>query len=291
VLSAPGADVSLLDFHLQAQGKPAESGTTGLECTWYSPEDKAFIASGAEFTPPGSSAALDGLNFVMTEYPVDGAGRTTTISVPLPRGFARLEVLYGSGNLANGFAFAEVQFTGMQQQGAGHLYLLRIVNGTATWLSCGDARLFGGSLIPGQSASIARVGSFLYFTHSHGKIGCIDTAAAAPVVTAPDTLNTMLSTLYDQGPQNAEGPLQAQLGSSNGMLLVSYPKADWSWPVTAVDSSGAIRGTVEETSAGMQCVDPEGTTGTLISATGTTVSASLPCADLFTQFFLFGVKR
>src|SRR5674476_424022 len=120
----------------------------------------------------------------------------------------------------------------------------------------------------GQEPSLARVGSLLYFTHSHTKIGCIDTAATSPLVTVPENINTLLTKLFKEGPQNAEGPLQAQLASDNGTLIIEYPDANWDSLYYAVDASGTVLGHLHVDKTSMTSFDAGGKQGSSISTPG-----------------------
>jgi hypothetical protein len=147
-----------------------------------------------------------------------------------------------------------------------------------SWVRCGDLSAFGGSLIPDQSPSFARVGSLLYFTHSHTKIGCIDTAAASPSVTVPENINMLLTKLFKEGPQNAEWSLQAQLASDNTTLIIEYPDANWNTMYYAVDASGTVLGSLRADKTSITSFDAKGKQGSSISTPG---GISFPSIDLF----------
>jgi hypothetical protein len=127
-------------------------------------------------------------------------------------------------------------------------------------------------------ASFARVGSLLYFTHGHGKIGRIDMAAASPAISVPENINTLLAKLWNTSPKDAEGPIQAELYSDNGVLILGYPNADWNWSYYAVDASGTILGHLDVNKTSVVSFDAEGKQGSSIPISG---SISFPSSDLF----------
>jgi hypothetical protein len=138
--------------------------------------------------------------------------------------------------------------------------------------------LFGGNIFSDQMPSFARVGPLLYFTHSFGKIGCIDTAAASPSITVPENINTLLAKLRESGPKNAEGPIQAQLANDNGTLIIEYPDANWNGLYYAVDASGTVLGNLHVEKTSTTSFDAKGKQGSSIPTPG---SISFPSPDLF----------
>jgi len=244
---------------------------------WYASDENAFVSVplGLDALPPYKT--LDGKTLTITEQGISSGSKAKTLVVPVPSGLQQISVVYGSGSITKGFILVETRDK-VLSNAADSLWLLRIDNGTGSWARCGDLSAFGGSLIPDQSPSFARVGSFLYFTHSHTKIGCIDTAATLPSVTVPENINTLLTKLFTEGPQNAEGPLQAQLASDNGMLIIEYPDANWSALYYAVDVSGTVLGSLRSDKTSITSFDAKGKRG---SSTNTPGSISFPSIDLF----------
>ncbi|HZL82796.1 MAG TPA: hypothetical protein VFB98_04850, partial [Candidatus Deferrimicrobium sp.] len=185
---------------------------------WYASDENAFVSVPLELDALPPYKTLDGKTLTITEQGISSGSKAKTLVVPVPSGLQQIVVVYGSGSTTNGFILVETRDK-VVANAADSLWLLRMDNGTGSWVRCGDLSAFGGSLIPDESPSFARVGTLVYFTHSHTKIGCIDTAAASPSVTVPENINTLLTKLFTEGPQNAEGPVQAQLASDNGTLI------------------------------------------------------------------------
>jgi len=188
--------------------------------------------------------------------------------------------LYGSGGIENGFVLAEAPEVGVAENAPYSLWLLRMNNGKAAWVRCGNRAAFNeGFTTSGQDASFARVESLLYFTHSHNaQIGCINTAASAPSITLPENINTFLGKLYSDGPTITEGPLQAQSSSDNGMLIIEYPDAGWNDVYYAVDASGTVIGSLRADKTSITSFDANGKRGFSIKTSG---SISFPSIDLF----------
>lgn len=194
----------------------------------------------------------------------------------MPSGLTQILVLYGSGSITNGFILVEAANKGASSMSDG-IWLLRIERGKGMWAKCGDVSEFGGNLIAAMDPSFARVGSLLYFTHSHTKIGCIDTAADAPSVTVPDKINTLLMKLFKEGPQNAESPLEPGVKSDGGMLIIVYPDANWNSLYYAVDTSGTILGSLYADKTSITSFDAKTKRGPSITTSG---SISFPSIDL-----------
>ena len=246
---------------------------------WYASDENAFVSVplGLNALPPHKT--LDGKTLTITEQGISSGSKAQTLTVPLPSGLTQISVVYGSGSITNGFILVETRDKVVAVANAvDSLWLLRIDDGMGSWVRCGDLSAFGESLIPDQSPSLARVGSLLYFTHSHTKIGCIDTAAASPSVTVPENINTLLTKLFKEGPQNAEGPLQAQLASDNGTLIIEYPDANWDSLCYAVDASGTVLGHLHVDKTSITSFDAKGKQGSSISTPG---GISFPSIDLF----------
>jgi hypothetical protein len=251
---------------------------SGGACRWYTPDDNAFVSTApSEILPSSSQKTLDGRPITVTEYPLAAGSTVRRLTILLPSGLSQVEVLYGSGNTTTGFVFAQV--TKANATTAGSLWLLRISAGKATWIDCGPAAEFG---ISDQGPSFARVGALLYFTHSSGKIYCVDTAAASPTVTAPERVNALLDKLRKQPtPADLTGPLQATLASDNGMLIIGYPDADWDQRYYAVDASGTVIGSLRADKTSVTSFDAEDKQGSSLPFKNMEQYIRFPSADMF----------
>jgi hypothetical protein len=261
-----------VDLLTPPEGMQFLSTKDGFTKRWYASDENAFVAVPLE---------LDALSqtLTITEQGISSGSRAKTLAVPVPSGLQGIVVVYGSGSITNGFVLVEAADKGMNNMLSDGIWLLRISDGKATWLRCANRAAFTEGFIAGQEASFARVGSLLYFTHSHnGQIGCIDTAAASPSIALPEKINTLLAQLYSKGPTNTEGPLQAQLASDNGMLIIGYPNANWNGGYDyAVDASGTILGSLYVDKTSITSFDAKGKQGSSIPSG----SYSFPSIDLF----------
>jgi len=187
-------DVNLL---APPEGMQYLSTKDGSIKRWYASDENAFVSIPEQ--PGLSNETLGTKTITIAEQGVASGSKAQTLTVPVPSNLTQIEdVLYGSGSITNGFVLVETRDEVVTNASAS-LWLLRIDNGTGSWARCGDLSAFDGNFA-GQAPSFARVGSLLYFTHSHTKIGCIDTAAASPSVTLPENINTLLTQLYSKGP-------------------------------------------------------------------------------------------
>jgi hypothetical protein len=239
---------------------------------WYASDENAFVSVPLELDAP-ANGTLDGRTLTITEQGVAAGSKAQTLTVPVPSGLIQMGVGYGSGSIANGFVLVET--SGKTESSP---WLLRMNDGAGSWANCGDLSAFGGDIFSDQDASFAHVGSLLYFTHSHGKIFCIDTAAASPSISVPENINTLLAKLWNTSPKGAEGPIQAELYSDNGVLILGYPNADWNWSCYAVDASGTILGHLDMNETSVVSFDAEGKQGSSVPISG---SISFPSSDLF----------
>jgi len=250
---------------------------------WYAGESESFLTTDGEILRSSSQTALDGTGLTVTEKSIwqtaVPAPKMLTWTTTVPLGLAQMEILYGSGGTEKGFVVVEVSPANTPINTPDSIWLLRMNSGVGSWVDCGDLSAFGGNIFSDQTPSFARVGSLLYFTHSHGKIGCIDTAAASPSITVPENINTLLAKLWNSGPKNAEYPIQAQLASDNGMLIIQYPDADWNGGYDyAVDASGTVLGNLHVDKTSIVSFDAKGKQGSSIPTSG---SISFPSLDLF----------
>ncbi|RIE07296.1 hypothetical protein [Candidatus Cryosericum odellii] len=245
---------------------------------WYASDENAFVAVPLELDAL-LNETLDGKTLTITEQSISSGSKAQTLTVPVPSSLTQIVVVYGSGSINNGLVLVEAGDKVVKNMSDG-IWLLRMSDGKATWIRCGNRDAFTEGFISGQWASFARVGSLLYFTHSHnGQIGCIDTAAALPSITLPENINTLLAKLYSNGPTNTEGPLQAQLASDNGTLIIEYPAANWNGGYDyAVDTSGTILGSLYVNKISIVSFDAKGKQGSSIPTPG---SISFPSIDLF----------
>ena len=272
LITKTSKDVNLL---APPEGMQYLSTKDGSIKRWYASDENAFVSIPEQ--PRLSDETLGAKTIIITEQGVASGSKAQTLAVPIPSNLTRIEdVLYGSGSITNGFVLVETRDEVVTNASAS-LWLLRINNGTGSWVRCGDLSAFDGNFA-GQDPSFARVGSLLYMTHSHTKIGCIDTAAASPTVTLPENINTLLTQLYSKGPTKTEFPLQAQLASDNGMLIIEYPDANWNALYYAVDISGTVLGSLRSDKTSITSFDANGKRGFSIKTSG---SISFPSPDLF----------
>jgi len=243
---------------------------------WYASDENAFVSVPLELDAL-LNETLDGKTLTITEQSISSGSKAQTLTVPVPSNLTQIVVVYGSGSINNGFVLVEAGDKVVKNVSDG-IWLLRMSDGKATWIRCGNRAAFTEGFISGQWASFARVGSLLYFTHSFGKIGCIDTAAALPSITVPENINTILAKLRVRGPKNAEGPIQAELASDNGTLIIEYPDANWNGTYYAVDAAGTVLGSLRADKTSMTSFDANGKQGSSISTPG---SISFPSIDLF----------
>jgi hypothetical protein len=273
LITATSKDIRMLVPPVGMQSAPT---TGGLFTRWYVPEKDAFVVVPLEVSASSSQKTV----MTVTEQGVASGSKSQLLTVPVPSGLARINVLYGSGSTSNGFVLVEAR-DNVVTNAADSLWLLHMNNRTGSWVQCGNLSAFGGSLIPDQSPSFARVGTLLYFTHSHTKIGCIDTTAVSPSVMLPEEINTLLVRLFKEGPQNAEGPLQAQLASSSDTLIVSYPDVHGNPVYYDVDAAGTVLGRLRADKTSVTSFDANGKQGSSLPLQNAAGWISLPSIDLF----------
>ncbi len=243
---------------------------------WYALEGDAFVSVPLELDARPNET-LDGRTFTITEQGVAAGSKAQMLTVPVPSGLVQIVVLYGSGSTENGFVVAEASPANAPNNTPDSIWLLRMNNEVGSWVHCGDLSAFASNIFSDQWPSFARVGPLLYFTRNFGEIGCIDTAAL-PSITVPEKINTLLARLQVGGPKNAEGPIQAELASDNGTLIIEYPDATWNGLYYAVDASGTVLGNLHAGKTSTTSFDANGKQGSSISTPG---SISLPSIDLF----------
>ena len=258
-------------------GHSSSHGAGAGMSRWYTPVANAFVTVPHELVPPASQKRT----IVLTQYPLASSSETRTWIVPVPSGFAQIVVLYGSGSIENGFVLADIPGKSADNVARFDLWLLRMGLGKVKWVKCVNTSDADLNLFTDQDASFARIGSLLYFTHAHGKIYCVDTAATSPSVVAPEKINTVLEQLYKKGPTYTEGPLQASLASDNGVLIIGYPNYSWNREYCAVSSSGDTLGFCYADGTSVTCFDGQGKRGTHVAVDNARYVVSFPSADLF----------
>jgi hypothetical protein len=97
----------------------------------------------------------------------------------------------------------------------------------------------------------------------------------------PEEINTLLVRLFKEGPQNAEGPLQAQLASSSDTLIVSYPDVHGNPVYYDVDISGTVLGSLRADKTSVTSFDANGKQGSSLKTPGSPGYVSFPSYDLF----------
>jgi len=267
LLTATSKDLNLL---IPPLGMDHPSALNIFRARWYVLEENAFVTLGE----------LGRTAVTITEQSLASGSKAQTLTVLVPSGL-QVDVLYGSGGIADGSVLFETPQDKAPFAKPFSLWLLRIKNGVGSWVRCGDASAFGGGFYSGEDPSFRCVGSLLYFTRSHTKIGCIDTAAASPSVILPETLNALLVQLYSKGPTDAEWPLQAQLASDSDTLIIEYPDVYWNSMYYAVDASGAVLGSLRADKTSIMSFDAKGQQGFTLKTPGSPGYISFPSNDLF----------
>jgi len=254
---------------------------------WYSGENESFIVTQTEIEVPSTQLTpktnLNGMSIKITERSIwqkpeiSDPPKDKILTVSIPDGLVGIDVLYGSGGVDNGFILVQADAT----FGVESLWLIRMNNGAGTMVRCGDENAFGGNFIVDQDPSFARDGSLLYFTHGHTKIGCVDTAAVSPSVTFPEKINTLLTKLFNEGPQDGVGgPIQAQL-AYDGALIIEYPDASRNSIYCALDESGVLLGSLRVDKDSIISFDAQGGQGSTLKTPGSPGYVSFPSYDLF----------
>jgi len=252
---------------------------------WYAGESQSFLTTDGEILMSSSQTTLEETIITVTEKGIlqttVPAPKTLTLTTAVPSGLKQMEVLYGSGNTENGFVLVEASLADAPMNTPDSIWLLRMNSGVGSWVDCGDLSAFGGNIFSDLSPSFARVGSLLYFTHSHSGIGCIDTAAAAPSITVPEKLNALLDNLYSGTPADAVYAVSAELASYGNGLIIEYPDTDWNSIYYAVDASGTIFGSLRADKTSVTSFDAKARQGSSLPLQNAAGSISLPSIDLF----------
>src|SRR5450830_10016 len=247
---------------------------------WYAPKENAFVTVPHELVPPASQKRT----IVLTQYPLASSSETRTWIVPVPSGLAQIVVLYGSGSIENGFVLADIPGKSADNVARFDLWLLRMGLGKVKWVKCVNTSDADLNLFTDQDASFARIGSLLYFTHAHGKIYCVDTSAAAPSVTVPEKINTLLERLRREGPTTTQALLQALLACDGGVLIIGYPDVNWNTSYYATLFSGEVIGHLYADATSITSFDSQGHRGTSVLVDNARGLLSFPSFDLFESY-------
>ena len=248
-------------------------------------EGEIFLTTQLDILMSSSQSTLDGTSLTVTEKSIwqtaVPAPKTLTLTVPVPAGLTKLVVEYGSGSLTKGFVLVSASAQGKAGKGeANSIWLLRMSGTKGTWVQCDNT--LGGIIVSDQGSSFARVGALLYFTCTGMKIGCIDTAAGAPSVTLPRTINTLYAKLHREQPTyDTPYNVQAQLTSGNGTLIIEYPDTNWNSLYYAVDAAGTVLGSLSVDKTSVTSFDANGKQGSSLKTPGSPGYISLPSIDLF----------
>ncbi len=271
VLTAMTDEVSII--------KPSESmrlPVTGAAFSgqWYAPGKKAFLLAYAVASTKG------GVSITLRQASATAGSSLQTLTVQAVSVPATSRIVYGSGDFDNGFVLLDVPVKPRNNVAAYDLALLRLQNGKATLVMCANPTGSNWDLVSAVDGSCARVGSLLYFTHGDGKIGCIDTAVAAPVIVVPEKINAFTDGLRTAGGKGT-GPVQARLACDDGRLIIGYPDVDWSWSFYAVDAAGTVLGHLHAAGTVLTSFDAEGRQGVSLTFRKMDPSLLFPSPDLF----------
>jgi hypothetical protein len=275
LVTATSRDLTLLVPPLAMQ---SVSATSDFCARWYVPEENAFVSYGT----------LDRTVATITEQRLTHGSKAQALTAPVPSDLNGVVILYASGSITDGFVLLESPGAEKATTTSSLLWLLHMKDGVGSWVQCGgDTSPFNGFFLSGPDPSFARVGSLLYFMHSHTKIGCIDTAAVSPSVTLPEAVNTLLAGLYRDGPTPADvgGPLQARLASDNGMLIIAYPDTNQRPVYYAMDTMGRLLGSLRNDKTSMTSFDAAGKQGSSLPFQDMQQGILLPSIDLFESHF------
>jgi hypothetical protein len=277
-VTATSKDLTLLALPVGMQYAPLTSESIAH---WYVPEEKAFVATPSELLVSVSRKTLDGVTMIIVEHALASGSKEQTLTVSVPSGMWQIAIVYGSGSIRDGFVLVEASEANAPINTPDSLWFLRMNGGKATWIRCGDLSGFGGSLFAAIGPSFGRIGSLLYFVHGHGKVACIDTAAASPSITWPEKINALLDEIYQKGGTDPAAPIPADLASDNGMLIIEYPDVNWNRVYYAVDASGTVLGSLRADKTSVTSFDTKGKQGSSLPFKNASDNISLPSTDLF----------
>ena len=252
---------------------PASAQSDGQ---WYAPGKQVFLLA---FTVAASGKGQD---MTIREAPVAAGPSPRTVTVPswlIPDGSC---IVYGSGDLDNGFLLLDVPAAPRNNMAMYDLALLRLQDGKAALVRCSNPGGFNWDLISAVNGSFAHMGSLLYFTHWEGKVGCIDTSAAAPVITLPEKINAFVDYLRETGGKDVT-TVRGLLACDDGTLIIGYPDAAWDWSAYAIDAAGTVLGHLHATGEKLASYDAQGREGTSLTFHGMDPFLLFPSGDLFTN--------
>lgn len=220
---------------------------------WYAWDKKAFMSAPVEIIAVPYKT-LDGTSLTITEW----SASAKTVATPIVPGLNHVSSVYGSGSLDDGFVVVETSSAGST---SGALWLIRLTNGAATWLPCGDAPC--GGVTSGAGPQFVRIGSRLYLLGGcRTKIAMIDTAAAKPLITYPAGINKTFSSLITNTWKDTSGglPFHATLEGSGTVLELSLFNTALNAEQTyALNENGTTLGYLEgDTSGRLWCMDARG---------------------------------
>lgn len=246
--------------------------------SWYAWDKKVFMSASLEIIA-SRGKTLDGKSVQITQY----TAPVQTLAAVLPSGLAHVTSIYGSGSLENGFVLVETGAAGGTSDSSDLLQFIRLTDGKATWLPCGDAPC--GGVVSGAGPQFVRIGSRLYLLGGcRNKIAMIDTVAAKPVITYPKGINRTFSSLITKaGKDTVTGaPFSAVLEGSGTVLQLSL--FNWTLNGTqtyALNEDGTILGSLQgDTQGQLWCMNARGKRLSSLSLPNVQYSSS-PSPDLF----------
>ena len=242
---------------------------------WYAWDKKVFMSAPVEMIAVPYKT-LDGTSLTITEW---GAS-AKTVAIPILPRLNHMSTVYGSGSLDDGFVLIETSSAGST---SGALWLIRLTNGSGSWLPCGEAPC--GGVTSGAGPQFVRIDSRLYLLGGcRTKIAMIDTAAAEPAITYPTGVNKTFSSLITETWKNASGglPFHATLEGSGTVLQLSLFNTVLNAEQTyALNEDGTILGYLEgDTSGRLWCMNASGRRLSSVSLPGCQYLSS-PSPDLF----------
>jgi hypothetical protein len=250
--------------------------------SWYAWDKKVFMSAPLEMIiSPYNYKTLAGKSVQITQYTTP----VKMLAAVLPSELQSIQgvyTIYGSGSLENGFVLVETRTAGAA---ADVFWLIRLTDGKATWLPCGDAPC--GGVIAGAGPQFFRIDSRLYLLGGcRDKIAMIDTAAAKPVITYPTGINrTFISLITKAGKDTVTGaPFSAVLEGSGTVLQLSL--FNWTLNGTqtyALNEDGTILGSLQgDTKGQLWCMNARGKRLSSLSLPNVQYSSS-PSPDLYSE--------
>lgn len=278
MLQSPSSDVKVAT--LPKEVNAGGSIYANESVSWYAWDKKVFMSAPLEvLIPLYGYKTLAGKSVQITQY----TAPVQTLAAVLPSELQSIQgvyTIYGSGSLENGFVLVETRTAGAAVD---VFWLIRLTDGKATWLPCGDAPC--GGVIAGAGPQFARIDSRLYLLGGcRNKIAMIDTAAAKPVITYPTGINKTFSSLITKTWKDTGSglPFYATLEGSGTVLQLSLFNTALNAEQTyALNEDGTILGCLErDTSGRLWCMDARGRRLSSVSLPSLQYSFS-PSPDLF----------